>query len=36
MQQRSAHPDVTVAVNAFKWNWQFVYPETEGARRRSR
>jgi cytochrome c oxidase subunit II len=25
----SDDPDVTVAVNAFKWNWQFVYPETE-------
>jgi cytochrome c oxidase subunit 2 len=22
---------VTVAVNAFKWNWQFVYPETTDA-----
>jgi len=21
------NPDETVAVNAFKWNWQFVYPE---------
>jgi cytochrome c oxidase subunit II len=29
--QRSDHPDVTVAVNAFKWNWQFVYPETTAA-----
>jgi cytochrome c oxidase subunit II len=28
VQQRSDDPDVTVAVNAFKWNWQFVYPET--------
>ncbi|HEY4631001.1 MAG TPA: cytochrome c oxidase subunit II [Blastococcus sp.] len=27
---RSADPDETVAVNAFKWNWQFVYPETNG------
>jgi cytochrome c oxidase subunit 2 len=25
---RSDDPDVTVAVNAFKWNWQFVYPDT--------
>ncbi|MCZ2837272.1 aa3-type cytochrome oxidase subunit II [Modestobacter sp. VKM Ac-2985] len=25
----SDDPDVTIAVNAFKWNWQFVYPETE-------
>jgi cytochrome c oxidase subunit 2 len=31
VQDRSAEPDVTVAVNAFKWNWQFVYPETAGA-----
>ncbi len=28
VQERSANPDTTVAVNAFKWNWQFVYPET--------
>jgi cytochrome c oxidase subunit 2 len=28
---RSDEPDETIAVNAFKWNWQFVYPETEGA-----
>ena len=28
VQARSADPDVTVAVNAFKWNWQFVYPGT--------
>jgi cytochrome c oxidase subunit 2 len=28
VQQRSEAPDVTVAVNAFKWNWQFVYPDT--------
>ncbi|HEY0125617.1 MAG TPA: cytochrome c oxidase subunit II [Blastococcus sp.] len=27
---RSDQPDETVAVNAFKWNWQFVYPETSG------
>jgi cytochrome c oxidase subunit 2 len=31
VQERSTDPDVTVAVNAFKWNWQFVYPETTGA-----
>jgi cytochrome c oxidase subunit II len=31
VQERSADPDVTIAVNAFKWNWQFVYPETTGA-----
>jgi cytochrome c oxidase subunit II len=29
VQERSAEPDLTVAVNAFKWNWQFVYPGTE-------
>jgi cytochrome c oxidase subunit 2 len=27
---RSNHPDVTIDVNAFKWNWQFVYPEAKG------
>ncbi len=27
---RSADPDETIAVNAFKWNWEFVYPDTEG------
>jgi cytochrome c oxidase subunit 2 len=27
---RSANVDETVAVNAFKWNWQFVYPKTNG------
>ncbi|WP_222193466.1 aa3-type cytochrome oxidase subunit II [Modestobacter italicus] len=31
VMERSAEPDVTVAVNAFKWNWQFVYPETTDA-----
>jgi len=31
VMQRSADPDVTVAVNAFKWNWQFVYPDTTQA-----
>jgi cytochrome c oxidase subunit 2 len=30
VQDRSPDPDVTIAVNAFKWNWQFVYPETTG------
>jgi cytochrome c oxidase subunit II len=30
VQERSDDPDVTIAVNAFKWNWQFVYPETTG------
>jgi cytochrome c oxidase subunit 2 len=28
--ERSDQPDETIAVNAFKWNWQFVYPETTG------
>jgi cytochrome c oxidase subunit II len=28
--ERSDNPDETIAVNAFKWNWQFVYPETTG------
>ncbi len=28
VQERSAEPDLTVAVNAFKWNWQFVYPDS--------
>ncbi len=31
VQERSDNPDETIAVNAFKWNWQFVYPETTGA-----
>jgi cytochrome c oxidase subunit 2 len=31
VMQRSDNPDVTVAVNAFKWNWQFVYPDTTSA-----
>ncbi|MGK5113427.1 MULTISPECIES: aa3-type cytochrome oxidase subunit II [unclassified Geodermatophilus] len=30
VQERSEDPDVTIAVNAFKWNWQFVYPQTTG------
>jgi cytochrome c oxidase subunit 2 len=29
VQERSENPDLTVAVNAFKWNWQFVYPDSE-------
>jgi len=29
VQERSDDPDLTVAVNAFKWNWQFVYPDSE-------
>jgi cytochrome c oxidase subunit 2 len=28
--EKSARPDETIAVNAFKWNWQFVYPGTTG------
>ena len=30
VQERSDDPDETIAVNAFKWNWQFVYPDTDG------
>jgi cytochrome c oxidase subunit II len=30
VMERSDDPDETVAVNAFKWNWQFVYPAYEG------
>jgi cytochrome c oxidase subunit 2 len=30
VMERSADPDETIQVNAFKWNWEFVYPETEG------
>ena len=30
VQQRSNDPDTTIAVNAFKWNWQFVYPGHNG------
>ncbi|RBY95547.1 cytochrome c oxidase subunit II [Blastococcus sp. TF02-8] len=30
VMERSADPDETIEVNAFKWNWEFVYPETEG------
>ena len=30
VMKRSADPDTTIAVNAFKWNWQFVYPQTSG------
>jgi cytochrome c oxidase subunit II len=30
VMERSDQPDETIAVNAFKWNWQFVYPETTG------
>jgi cytochrome c oxidase subunit II len=30
VQERSNDPDLTVAVNAFKWNWQFVYPDSPG------
>jgi cytochrome c oxidase subunit II len=27
---KSNNPDETIAVNAFKWNWQFVYSDTTG------
>jgi cytochrome c oxidase subunit 2 len=30
VMERSDDPDEIVAVNAFKWNWQFVYPDTAG------
>jgi cytochrome c oxidase subunit II len=30
VQARSDKPDVTIDVNAFKWNWQFVYPQAKG------
>ena len=30
VQKRTNNPDLTVAVNAFKWNWQFVYPDSPG------
>ena len=30
VQERSAEPYLTIAVNAFKWNWQFVYPDSSG------
>ena len=30
VQAKSANPDETIAVKAFKWNWQFVYPDTKG------
>jgi cytochrome c oxidase subunit II len=31
VRERSDDPYATIAVNAFKWNWQFVYPETADA-----
>src|SRR5215217_7844490 len=30
VMERSENLDETIAVNAFKWNWQFVYPDTNG------
>ncbi len=30
VQEKSDNPDETIAVNAFKWNWRFEYPEYEG------
>jgi cytochrome c oxidase subunit 2 len=32
--KESKNPDVTVEVVAFKWNWQFVYPEAKTADQR--
>ena len=29
VMERSDNPDETVAVHAFKWNWQFVYPDSQ-------
>jgi cytochrome c oxidase subunit 2 len=29
VQERADRPDLTVAVDAFKWNWEFVYPDTK-------
>jgi cytochrome c oxidase subunit II len=28
--EKSADPNTTIAVNAFKWNWQFVYSDSKG------
>jgi cytochrome c oxidase subunit 2 len=30
VQARSDNPDETIAVHAFKWNWQFEYPDYNG------
>ena len=30
VMDRSENPDATIQVEAFKWNWQFIYPDTEG------
>jgi cytochrome c oxidase subunit 2 len=30
VQKRSDKPDETIAVRAFKWNWQFTYPGAKG------
>src|SRR3954464_7104226 len=30
VQKRSDNPDETIAVRAFKWNWEFSYPDTKG------
>ena len=35
VQKRSDDPDVTVEVVAFKWNWQFNYPDSAGRGRRA-
>lgn len=29
VEDKTGTPDVTVAVNSFKWNWEFEYPDTE-------
>jgi cytochrome c oxidase subunit 2 len=29
VEKRSAHPDTTIQVTAFKWNWQFTYLDEE-------
>jgi cytochrome c oxidase subunit II len=29
VQARSDKPDVTINVDAFKWNWQFIYPQAK-------
>ena len=30
VKKRQRDPDETVAVRAFKWNWQFIYPRRQG------
>jgi cytochrome c oxidase subunit II len=31
VNKTSAHPDVVVNIDAFKWNWKFTYPDVNGA-----